>query len=70
MARTRIQLPSDGDASGRDLGDEEIALVVEALRSGTLTATKGTFVRRTSRRLRKQPTNVTMSNEPSVLSRK
>jgi dTDP-4-amino-4,6-dideoxygalactose transaminase len=46
MTRTPLQLPSDGDASGRDLGDREIALVTEALRSGTLTATKGTFVRR------------------------
>ncbi len=37
-------LPSDQDASGRTLGDEEIAAVTEALRSGTLTSTKGTFV--------------------------
>ena len=39
-------IPSDQDASGRLLGDEEIALVAEAIRSGTLTCTKGTFVRR------------------------
>lgn len=37
-------LPSDQDASGRTLGDEEIAAVTAALRSGTLTSTKGTFV--------------------------
>lgn len=38
-------LPSDQDASGRTLGDAEIAAVTEALRSGTLTSTKGRFVR-------------------------
>lgn len=36
-------LPSDQDASGRTLGDEEIALIAEAVRSGTLTVTKGRF---------------------------
>lgn len=41
----RLQLPSDQDASGRTLGAEEIALVAEAIRSGTLTSTKGRFVR-------------------------
>lgn len=40
-----ITLPSDQDASGRTLGDEEIALVAEAIRSGTLTSTKGNFVK-------------------------
>lgn len=39
------RLPSDQDASGRTLGDEEIAAVTAALRSGTLTSTKGQFVR-------------------------
>lgn len=38
-------IPSDQDASGRLLGEEEIALVAQAIRSGTLTCTKGTFVR-------------------------
>jgi perosamine synthetase len=42
-ARSRT-LPSDQDASGRTLGAEEIAAVSAALRSGTLTSTKGTFV--------------------------
>ncbi len=37
-------LPSDQDASGRTLGEEEIAAVSAALRSGILTSTKGTFV--------------------------
>lgn len=40
-----ITLPSDQEASGRTLGDEEIALVSEAIRSGTLTSTKGNFVK-------------------------
>ena len=47
---TRLALPSDQEASGRTLGDEEIALAAEAIRSGTLTSTKGTFVKRLERR--------------------
>jgi perosamine synthetase len=43
LAPHRI-LPSDQDATGRTLGDEEIAAVCAAIRSGTLTSTKGTFV--------------------------
>jgi dTDP-4-amino-4,6-dideoxygalactose transaminase len=39
-------LPSDQDATGRTLGDEEIALIAEAVRSGTLTVTKGQFGKR------------------------
>jgi len=42
---TRMHLPNDQDASGRDLGDEEIELVAQAIRSGTLISTKGTYVR-------------------------
>lgn len=38
-----MTLPSDQDISGRTFGDEEIAYVTEALRSGTLTTTKGKF---------------------------
>src|SRR5689334_12843321 len=41
-----IPLPSDQDASGRTLGDEEIELLTAAIRSGTLTSTKGDFVKR------------------------
>ena len=41
-----IVLPSDQDASGRTLGDREVELVSDAIRSGTLTSTKGAFVRR------------------------
>ncbi len=41
----RRVLASDQDATGRTLGDEEIAAVTQAIRSGTLTSTKGAFVR-------------------------
>ena len=41
-----IALPSDQDVSGRTLGQEEIDLLTEAIRSGTLTSTKGVFVKR------------------------
>jgi perosamine synthetase len=40
-----LELPSDQDASGRTLGDEEIALLTEVIKSGTLTSTKGAFVK-------------------------
>lgn len=46
----RRTLPSDQDASGRTLGDEEIAAVTASLRSGTLTSTKGRFVPELERR--------------------
>ena len=39
-----LVLPSDQDASGRTLGDEELAFVRDAIMSGTLTSTKGTHV--------------------------
>ena len=38
-------LPSDQDASGRSFGEEELAALAAVLRSGTLTATKGSFTR-------------------------
>src|SRR5450631_3616228 len=41
-----IVLPSDQDSSGRTLGEAEIELVSDAIRSGTLTSTKGEFVKR------------------------
>jgi len=41
-----IVLPNDQDATGRTLGDREIELVSEAIRTGTLTSTKGNFVKR------------------------
>lgn len=42
----KINLPNDQNFSGRTLGEEEIALVIEAIKSGTLTGTKGTFVKK------------------------
>ena len=41
-----MTIPSDQDATGRTLGDEEIALISQAIRSGVLTATKGQFTKR------------------------
>lgn len=48
LARTPkvLVLPSDQDATGRTLGAEEIESVAAAIRSGTLTSTKGDFTRR------------------------
>lgn len=45
-----LTLPSDQDASGRTLGEEEIELLAEAIRSGTLTSTKGIFVKALEKR--------------------
>jgi perosamine synthetase len=50
----RITLPSDQDASGRTFGEEELALLAEALQSGTLTSTKGMFVRTLEQRFAEQ----------------
>jgi perosamine synthetase len=41
-----VVLPTDQDASGRSFGDDEIRYLREALESGTLTSTKGNFVKR------------------------
>ncbi len=43
--KTLLKLPSDQDSSGRTLGDEEIKFVADAIKSGTLTSTKGTFTK-------------------------
>ena len=43
QAERLMMLPSDQDASGRTFDETEINYVTEALRSGTLTTTKGTF---------------------------
>jgi len=42
---SRISLPSDQDATGRTLGSEELEAVRQCLETGTLTSTKGNFVR-------------------------
>ncbi|MCA9035053.1 MAG: DegT/DnrJ/EryC1/StrS family aminotransferase [Planctomycetaceae bacterium] len=41
----RISLPSDQDATGRTFGPEELKALQECLDSGTLTSTKGNFVK-------------------------
>ena len=45
-----ISLPSDQETSGRTLGQTEVDLVRQAIESGTLTSTKGAFVKRLERR--------------------
>src|SRR5215510_6563713 len=40
-----LALPSDQDASGRTFGEEELALLAQAIRSGNLFSVKGTFVK-------------------------
>ncbi len=42
--KASLTLPSDQDASGRTLGEEEILLLREVIESGTLTSTKGSMV--------------------------
>lgn len=44
---TNLRLPSDQDASGRTFGWEELAFLRQALDSGILTSTKGSFVKQT-----------------------
>lgn len=41
----KLNLPSDQDATGREMGDEEMSLLAAAIESGTLTSTKGRFVK-------------------------
>jgi dTDP-4-amino-4,6-dideoxygalactose transaminase len=48
--QNRPAFPSDQDATGRSLGTEELAAVKEVIESGTLTGTKGVFVKRLERR--------------------
>jgi perosamine synthetase len=44
--KTALRLPSDQEASGRSLGQDELTNLAEVIDSGILTSTKGTFVRR------------------------
>ena len=46
LVRDHLALPSDQDASGRNLGQEEMANLAEVIASGTLTSTKGRFVKK------------------------
>ncbi|MDQ4122892.1 MAG: DegT/DnrJ/EryC1/StrS family aminotransferase [Acidobacteriota bacterium] len=43
LSQELMTLPSDQDASGRTFGAEELELLAEVLKSGTLTTTKGKF---------------------------
>lgn len=45
-----LTFPNDQDASGRCLGTEELELVRQVLETGTLTSTKGQFVKRLEQR--------------------
>ena len=45
IGETRLDLPSDQDASGRTFGEEELAMLAQAIRSGTLFSVKGTLVK-------------------------
>ncbi|HTX02381.1 MAG TPA: DegT/DnrJ/EryC1/StrS family aminotransferase [Candidatus Acidoferrales bacterium] len=47
-------LPSDQDASGRSLGEREVVCLSEAIATGTLTSTKGRFVRALERSFAEQ----------------
>ncbi|QDT73437.1 UDP-4-amino-4-deoxy-L-arabinose--oxoglutarate aminotransferase [Lacipirellula limnantheis] len=49
-ATVSMSLPSDQDASGRTLGEAEISALSEAIRTGTLTSTKGAFVKQLENR--------------------
>ena len=53
VAPAIMALPSDQDSTGRTLGDEEIALLSQAIRTGTLTSTKGAFVKELETRFAK-----------------
>jgi dTDP-4-amino-4,6-dideoxygalactose transaminase len=45
-----LPLPSDQNASGRSFGEEEIALLSDVIRSGTLFSVSGTFVKTLEKR--------------------
>src|SRR5262249_52654353 len=46
MSTSKLDLPSDANASGRSFGPEELALLREVIESGTLNCTRGTMVRK------------------------
>ena len=49
LIKAGLQLPSDQDASGRNLGRAELANLAEVIASGILTSTKGSFVKKLER---------------------
>ncbi len=50
IATQKRHLPSDQDASGRTLGEAELGRLAEAIGTGTLTSTKGRFVKQLEER--------------------
>ncbi len=46
LVRDHLALPSDREASGRSLGQEEMANLAEVIASGVLSSTQGKFVKR------------------------
>ena len=46
LTKAGLQLPSDQEASGRNLGQDELTNLSEVIASGTLTSTKGRFVKK------------------------
>jgi len=50
QSQVKLNLPSDQDASGRSLGDDELELLAQVIGSGVLNSTKGKFVREFERR--------------------
>jgi perosamine synthetase len=46
LTKATLQLPSDQEASGRNLGQDELTNLSEVIASGTLTSTKGRFVKK------------------------
>ena len=42
----KLTLPSDQNSTGRTLGDDEIAALQDVIASGTLTSTKGSYVKK------------------------
>jgi dTDP-4-amino-4,6-dideoxygalactose transaminase len=46
LTKAGLQLPSDQEASGRTLGQDELANLSEVIASGILTSTKGRFVKK------------------------
>jgi len=49
-----VQLPTDGDSSGRDLGREELRILEETIATGHLTSTRGTTVTRLEEEFQKK----------------
>ena len=46
LTKASLRLPSDQEASGRNLGRDELTNLAEVIASGTLTSTKGRFVKK------------------------